>query len=339
MKKDQYIPHEVCSRSNSQVINLIETEGMAGYGIYWALLEYLRVQDNYIGEIKALASLRRQLKIRKAKLDKVLTEFGLFVCNADTFYSPKLNELMKPFEERRARIDAFKRKKEKSNSLEISDNSNPTCDIISFEGKGEGKGKEETSSPISSSSAEAVAEAAPVFHESWTASSVMSACWATKGRFFRPVRRSVTSASTSTRVVLPSNAYGRNCINPSTKGHISTKITILPQGSAAIAGCRYRPMLRQGRMCKRCGVKESGCTDFLILTTKYTESHRVSFSCLFLLLLEHPPISFTRGVNRYTSPKTLRHFNQNAEVFYSKRRSVLKKGRQGSPKYSKIKAT
>ena len=168
MKKDQYIPHEVCSRSNSQVINLIETEGMAGYGIYWALLEYLRVQDNYIGEIKALASLRRQLKIRKAKLDKVLTEFGLFVCNADTFYSPKLNELMKPFEERRARIDAFKRKKEKPNSLEISDNSNPTCDIISFEGKGkgegkgEGEGKEETSSPISSSSAEAVAEAAPV---------------------------------------------------------------------------------------------------------------------------------------------------------------------------------
>ena len=168
MKKDQYIPHEVCSRSNSQVINLIETEGMAGYGIYWALLEYLRVQDNYIGEIKALASLRRQLKIRKAKLDKVLTGFGLFVCNADTFYSPKLNELMKPFEEKRARIDAFKRKKEKSNSLEISDNSNPTCDIISFEGKGkgegkgEGKGKEETSSPISSSSAEAVAEAAPV---------------------------------------------------------------------------------------------------------------------------------------------------------------------------------
>ena len=168
MKKDQYIPHEVCSRSNSQVINLIETEGMAGYGIYWALLEYLRVQDNYIGEIKALASLRRQLKIRKAKLDKVLTEFGLFVCNADTFYSPKLNELMKPFEERRARIDAFKRKKEKSNSLEISDNSSPTCDIISFEGKGkgegkgEGQGKEETSSPISSSSAEAVAEAAPV---------------------------------------------------------------------------------------------------------------------------------------------------------------------------------
>ena len=168
MKKDQYIPHEVCSRSNSQVINLIETEGMAGYGIYWALLEYLRVQDNYIGEIKALASLRRQLKIRKAKLDKVLTEVGLFVCNADTFYSPKLNELMKPFEERRARIDAFKRKKEKSNLLEINDNPKPTCDIISFEGKGKGEGKGEgkgkTSSPISSSSAEAeaVAEAAPV---------------------------------------------------------------------------------------------------------------------------------------------------------------------------------
>ena len=51
MKKDQYIPHEVSTRTCSQVINLIETEGCAGYGIYWALLEYLRVQENYIGDL------------------------------------------------------------------------------------------------------------------------------------------------------------------------------------------------------------------------------------------------------------------------------------------------
>ena len=32
MKNDQYIPHEVSTRANSQVINLIESEGCAGYG-------------------------------------------------------------------------------------------------------------------------------------------------------------------------------------------------------------------------------------------------------------------------------------------------------------------
>ena len=42
MKRDQYIPHEVSMRNTSEVMNLIEKEGMEGYGIYWALMEYLR---------------------------------------------------------------------------------------------------------------------------------------------------------------------------------------------------------------------------------------------------------------------------------------------------------
>ena len=54
MKRDQYIPHEVSMRSTSEVMNLIEKEGMSGYGIYWALMEYLRVQDGYTGDLRAL---------------------------------------------------------------------------------------------------------------------------------------------------------------------------------------------------------------------------------------------------------------------------------------------
>ena len=141
MKKDQYIPHEVSTRTCSQVINLIETEGCAGYGIYWALLEYLRVQENYIGDLQALSSLKRQLKIRQSKLDKVLYGYGLFVCDGKTFYSPKLIEVMKPFEDRRARIDAYKRNKENAKSLEINDKTTSSNDIASFEVKGKGEGK------------------------------------------------------------------------------------------------------------------------------------------------------------------------------------------------------
>ena len=150
MKKDQYIPHEVSMRNTTEVINLIESEGAAGYGIYWALMEYLRVQDGYVGDLRALAPLKRQLKIRQPKLDKVLNGFGLFICNGNTFYSPKLNEVMKPFEERRARIDVYKRNKQKENLLKISEEASPKCDIVSFEvkGKGEGKGKEETTSSL-----------------------------------------------------------------------------------------------------------------------------------------------------------------------------------------------
>ena len=139
MKRDQYIPHEVSMRNTSEVMNLIENEGMAGYGIYWALMEYLRVQDNYVGDMEALAILKRELRIRQSRLNKILHGYGLFVCNGNTFYSPKLNEVMKPFEQRRAKIEAFKRRKEKENLLEISNEAPEKSDIVSFEGKGEGK--------------------------------------------------------------------------------------------------------------------------------------------------------------------------------------------------------
>ena len=145
MKKDQYIPHEVSMRNTSEVMNLIEKEGMEGYGIYWALMEYLRTQDDYIGDIEVLKSLARQLRVRLPKLKRIMENYGLFSCTETTFLSPKLVEVMKPFEDRRARIEAYKRDKQKQNSLEISDVNSEKGDIVSFEvkGKGEGKGKEE----------------------------------------------------------------------------------------------------------------------------------------------------------------------------------------------------
>ena len=162
MKKDQYIPHEVSMRTTSEVMKLIEKEGMTGYGIYWAIMEYLRVQDGYTGDIQSLKSLARQLRVRLPKLKRIMENYGLFSCTETTFLSPKLVEVMKPFEDRRARIEAYKRQKQKENSLEISDVSSEKSDIVSFEvkGKGEGKGegKEDTSSPISSSSTAEAAE-------------------------------------------------------------------------------------------------------------------------------------------------------------------------------------
>ena len=143
MKRDQYIPHEVSMRNTNEVMNLIKKEGIAGYGIYWALMEYLRIQDNYVGDMEALDVLKRELKIRQAKLDKVLHGYGLFVCNGNTFYSPKLNEVMKPFEQRRARIEAYKLQKQKENSLKISGEAPEKSDIVSFEVKGKGEGKGE----------------------------------------------------------------------------------------------------------------------------------------------------------------------------------------------------
>ena len=101
MKKDQYIPHDVSMRSTTEVMNLIESEGMTGYGIYWALMEYLRTQDDYTGDVRVFRSLARQLKTSLARLLRILNEYNLFEVDGFRFRSRKLDTVMRPLEDKR----------------------------------------------------------------------------------------------------------------------------------------------------------------------------------------------------------------------------------------------
>jgi hypothetical protein len=102
MKYMQYFPHDVETRHVPGIIELIEVEGASGYGFYWVLLEYLRMQDGYIGSVSALQTLGRQIKVRLPRATRVLYDYGLFVIEDGRFYSPMLMEGMKPLEEKRA---------------------------------------------------------------------------------------------------------------------------------------------------------------------------------------------------------------------------------------------
>lgn len=102
MRYIQYFPHDVETRHDSGVMQLIEAEGAAGYGFYWVLIEYLRMQNNYVGYVSALQTLGRQIKIRLPRATRVLYDYGLFVIEGDRFYSPRLMEGMAPLEEKRA---------------------------------------------------------------------------------------------------------------------------------------------------------------------------------------------------------------------------------------------
>ncbi len=156
MKRDQYIPHDVNTRSNSEIMHLIEEQGIAGYGVYWGLMEYLRTQDDYIGKLNVLKPLSRQLKTPLPKLLNVLNNYGLFVCGDYTFHSPKLDEVMKELEESRERFEAFFRQNCVDNSLEISETYDTESNILR---KGEGKGIV-TSSSAAEEEGETAAEAA-----------------------------------------------------------------------------------------------------------------------------------------------------------------------------------
>ena len=128
MKKDQYIPHEVSMRNTTEVMNLIEKEGMAGYGIYWAIMEYLRTQDDYVGDVRVLKSLARQLKTSVERLLRILKNYGLFDMADFTFRSRKLEAVMKPLDDKRKAMvkhscDGHQAtaQRKSCNSLEIKD--------------------------------------------------------------------------------------------------------------------------------------------------------------------------------------------------------------------------
>ena len=161
MKRDQYIPHEVNMRSSNEMMKLIQKEGMAGYGIYWALMEYLRKQDDYMGDIRILKTLARQLKTSVERLERILNNYGLFEWSDNTFLSRKLNSAMKPLENKRKAMEARSCDDRATTVQRNARNSLNVNDDISLSKVKESK-EENTPSISSSSAVAAVAESKPV---------------------------------------------------------------------------------------------------------------------------------------------------------------------------------
>ena len=170
MKKDYYFPHEIRTRNDEAVMELIECEGAGGYGVYWALMEYLRTQEGYVGKMVAVKTIARQMRTKPYKVDSVLRNYGLFVIDGNTFRSAKLESVMKPLDDKRKAMEEKNRcnagavgrqcsgseaavsGQNLDNPLETSSASRKKASLIKKNKVKESK-EEDTSSPISSSSA------------------------------------------------------------------------------------------------------------------------------------------------------------------------------------------
>ena len=179
MKKDYYFPHEIRTRNDEAVMELIECEGASGYGIYWALMEYLRTQEGYVGKMVAVKTIARQMRTKPYKVDSVLRNYDLFIVTEKTFRSAKLESVMKPLDDKRKAMETrckssaqvMPKQCESSeeavneqnldNSLKLNDESPEKTSLIK-----KNKVKKNTS-PISSSSAEAVAVEKEVLSKSF----------------------------------------------------------------------------------------------------------------------------------------------------------------------------
>lgn len=106
-----YFPHYANSRNEDDLIRLRMEHGCTGYGVYYMLLERLRMSEDYrcTLDYKVLAF---DLRCDESLIESVICDFGLFEIGEDglTFSSCEMNEYMRFMEERKQkRIEAARK--------------------------------------------------------------------------------------------------------------------------------------------------------------------------------------------------------------------------------------
>ena len=98
---DSYLIHDANAGNNFKIMMMIQKEGMKGYGIYWMILEFLRIQDGYKADLRVLPILAQKMRVTVATLKRFIYESGLFRVDDTTFSSPGLTRRMGPLEAKR----------------------------------------------------------------------------------------------------------------------------------------------------------------------------------------------------------------------------------------------
>ncbi|MBP1615092.1 MAG: hypothetical protein H6Q13_2540 [Bacteroidetes bacterium] len=109
MKNDQYFPHDVTAHNNIKLLQLKADKGLEGYGVYWCLLEYLRMQKNYSMPFSLLPVLAREFGLSTEYLSDIIRKYDLFVLDDEQYFSsPGLSKRIKPLDEKRKTMAAKK---------------------------------------------------------------------------------------------------------------------------------------------------------------------------------------------------------------------------------------
>lgn len=116
MRNDKFFKHDASASSDEKIMNLLQKEGLKGYGAYWVILETLRNQTDFTASYELLQSLAFRLRVRKAYLIRIVKDFGLFCCEKGGFYSPGMQQ-------RLAKYQALVRKLSVKPNVKVEDNS------------------------------------------------------------------------------------------------------------------------------------------------------------------------------------------------------------------------
>ena len=98
---DSYLLHDANAGNNFKMMIMMQEEGMKGYGIYWMLLEFLRLQDGYKADLRVLPILAQKMRVTVTTLKRIIYDYALFEVNGTSFSSPGLTRRMGPLEAKR----------------------------------------------------------------------------------------------------------------------------------------------------------------------------------------------------------------------------------------------
>lgn len=90
-KETPYFKHEALASIDTKLVNLLTAEKIRGYGVYWLLLETLRLKPGFKIAISQVGSLAHRFGTQHCVVKRVIENYDLFVEEDGYFYSPGLS--------------------------------------------------------------------------------------------------------------------------------------------------------------------------------------------------------------------------------------------------------
>ena len=98
MKQNFYFKHDAPSATNLKLAKLLQKEGARGYGVYWLLIELLRLQTDFSLPVTETAGLVSRLGYtQKTVVVRVIENYDLFSEENGMFFSVGLIKRMENF--------------------------------------------------------------------------------------------------------------------------------------------------------------------------------------------------------------------------------------------------
>ena len=93
--KSPYFPHDLSTRTKRKIRLLIEDFGFEGYGLFWAVVEYMHENILKIGEERLIEGKKHEETIKR-----ILNDYDLFYIENDCYVSDRIKRNIEEIEEK-----------------------------------------------------------------------------------------------------------------------------------------------------------------------------------------------------------------------------------------------